>query len=150
MSIVSFDHIIKFFTGDQMPDAEESKKLFEEALLLTLSRATSADSNINPVEVETVQAIFKEFSGNDIAESEVRIAAISDLYDEATLEKYLANVSQKINPTQGLQIAQSLAKLIKADSNVSPFEVDFYNGVVAALKVTPARLMGLEEDPIKR
>ena len=149
MSIVSFSHIVKFFTGDQMPSAEESQKLFEEALLLTLSRATSADSNINPVEVATVQKIFAEFAGHDVEESEVRIAAISDLYDEATLEGYLSNVSRKISDSQRLQIAKSLAKLVKADDNVSPFEVAFYNSVVDALRVTPAQLMGLVEDPIK-
>ncbi len=149
MSIVSFSHIVKFFTGDHMPSAEESQKLFEEALLLTLSRATSADSNINPVEVETVQSIFAEYAGHDVEEKDVRIAAISDLYDEATLEGYISNVSYKIRPGQRLIIAQSLAKLIKADDNVSPFEVAFYNGVVNALRVTPAELMGLQEDPIK-
>lgn len=144
MAIVSFSHIIEFFSGgDKQPDESQQRNLMEEALLLTLSRATNADSNINPVEVEQVQEIFREVVGTEVSAKDVRVAAISELYKEATLEKYLAKVSGKMSAADRQTIAKSLARVIKVDDKVSPFEVEFFNGVVDALGLSPAETSGL-------
>jgi len=147
MGIESFSHIIEFFSGgDKKPDAEEKRSLVEEALLMTLSRATNADSNINPVEVETVQNIFRETIGTEVSIKDIRVAAISDLYKEATLERYLAKMSSKMELTDRQMIIKSLARVIKVDGKVSPFEVDFFNGVVKAFGLTAAETHGLEDN----
>lgn len=147
MGIESFSHIIEFFSGgDKQPDEAQKRSLVEEALLMTLSRATNADSNINPVEVETVQNIFKETVGTEVTAKDVRVAAISDLYKEATLERYLSKVSGKITDNDRQLIIKALARVIKVDGKISPFEVDFFNGVVKALGLTPAQTHGLEDE----
>jgi uncharacterized tellurite resistance protein B-like protein len=147
MGIESFSHIIEFFGGgDKQPSETQKKSLVEEALLLTLSRATVADSNINPVEVEIVQDIFREVIGTEVSTKDIRVAAISDLYKEATLERYLSKVSSKISPEDSQMIVKSLARVIKVDGKVSPFEVDFFNGVVKALGLSPAQTHGLEDE----
>lgn len=144
MGIVSFDHIIEFLSGgDSVLDVSKKKNLVEEVLLLTLARATCADSNIGSIEVETVQKIFKEVVGTEVTHKEIRVAAISDLYKEATLEKYLAKASSKIELVDRQMIVKSLARVIKADDKVSPFEVDFFNGVVSALGMSAAQVKGL-------
>jgi len=143
MGIESFSHIIEFFSGNTSPDENQKRSLVEEALLLTLSRATNADSNINPVEVETVQTIFREAVGTEVSTKDIRVAAISDLYKEATLERYLSKMSGKMGPEDRQLIVTSLARVIKVDDKVSPFEVDFFNGVVKALGLTPAETSGL-------
>jgi len=145
MGIESFSHIIEFFSGgDKTPDAEQKRSLVEEALLLTLARATNADSNIHPVEVETVRKIFREAVGTEVSSKDVRVAAISDLYKEATLERYLSKVSSKMEPADLKMIVSSLAHVIKVDEKISPFEVDFFNGVVKALGLTAAQTTGLD------
>jgi uncharacterized tellurite resistance protein B-like protein len=147
MGIESFSHIIEFFSGgDKQPDEAQKRNLVEEALLLTLSRATNADSNINPVEVETVQQIFRETVGTEVSTKDIRVAAISELYKEATLEKYLAKVTGKISASDRQMIAKSLARVIKVDDKISPFEVEFFNGVVSALGLSPAETSGLVEE----
>lgn len=150
MAITSFSHVVNFFTGgDTDMSADDQKALMEEALLLTLSRATSADCNIDSVEVETVRTIMKEVTGSDIAPQDIRVAAISDLYKEASLERYLGKIKNKLSVSDRQTIASSLGRLINVDGNVSPFEVDFFNSVAAALALTPAELAGLSEDPIR-
>ena len=150
MGIETLSNIAKFFTGgDRMPDPEQKKKLVEEALLMTLSRATNADSNIGALEVETVQKIFLEVAGKEVSCKDIRVAAISDLYKEATLNKYLSNVRGKFDVADRQMIVRSLAYLIKVDGKVSPFEVEFFNGVVTAFGLTPAEVTGLDEDDIK-
>jgi len=147
MSIESFSHIMDLFSGgNNQPDAATQRSLVEEALLMTLSRATNADSNINSVEVESVQEIFRDVVGTEVSCKDIRVAAISDLYKEATLEKYLSKVSSKITADDRKMIVQALARVIKVDGKISPFEVEFFNGVVKALGLTPAQTTGLEGD----
>ena len=151
MSISSLSHILEFFRlGDKELSAEDKKMLVEEVLLMTLARATSADHNIDPVEVEVAQGVIKEATGSDISAQDIRIAAISDLYKEATIEKYLSKISSKIDLADRQLVVNSLAQLIRVDGKVSPFEIDFFNSVVDALGLTPAQMAGLEESTITR
>ena len=139
-----------FKLGDKELSADEKKELVEEVLLMTLARATSADCNIDSVEVESVQAIIKEATGSDVSAQDIRIAAISDLFKEASLKRYLQKVSSRIEVEDRQLVVSSLGKLIKVDGKVSPFEVDFFNEVVEALGLTPAELAGLAGDTITR
>lgn len=151
MSISNLSRIMEMFNlGDKELSADEKKELVEEVLLMTLARATSADCNIDSVEVESVQGIIKEATGSDISEQDIRIAAISDLFKEASLKRYLQKVGGRIDVADRQLVVSSLGKLIKVDGKVSPFEVDFFNEVVEALGLTPAELAGLAGDPITR
>ena len=144
MGLVDFDQIMEIFGGSSsVPDAETKKSLLEEVLLLTLSRATTADSNIDAVEVETVQKIILEMVGTEVSCKDIRVAAISDLYKEATLERYLSKVAGKLELADKQVVVESLSKVIKVDEKISPFEVEFFNDVATALGLTPAQLTGL-------
>ena len=54
MGIANLSHVLKIFSGSDL-NAEEESVLFGEVLLMTLARASSADANTHPVEVETVR-----------------------------------------------------------------------------------------------
>lgn len=150
MAIANLSNILEFFRGgDKEMSAEEKKDLVNEVLLMTLSRATSADCNIDSVEVETVRSIIQETTGTDVSPADVRTAAISDLYKEASLNRYLQKIRGKLDVEDRQLVAKALGQLIKVDGKVSPFEVDFFNGVVEALALTPAQMAGLSEDTIK-
>lgn len=151
MSISKLSRIMEMFRfGDKELSADEKKELVEEVLLMTLARATSADCNIDSVEVASVQKIIKEATGSDVSEQDIRIAAISDLFKEASLKRYLSKIRSRIDVADRQLVVSSLGKLIKVDGKVSPFEVEFFNEVVEALGLTPAELAGLAEDTIRR
>lgn len=151
MSISNLSRIMEMFNlGDKELSAEEKKELVEEVLLMTLARATSADCNIDSVEVESVQMIIKEATGSEVSAQDIRIAAISDLFKEASLKRYLQKVGPRMDVEDRQLVVSSLGKLIKVDGKVSPFEVDFFNEVVEALGLTPAELAGLAGDTITR
>ncbi len=151
MSISNLSHILEMFRfGDKELSADDKRELVEEVLLMTLARATSADCNIDSVEVASVQAIIKEATGSEVSEQDIRIAAISDLFKEASLKRYLSKVRSKIDVSERQLVVSSLGKLIKVDGKVSPFEVEFFNEVVEALGLTPAEMAGLAGDTITR
>ena len=123
------------------PDAQN--ELYKETMLMTLARAADADINIQNVEVERVQHLLKEHTGEDFSATDIRLAARDELYAQATLQKYLTSVRKKLSDKQRGEIIRTLADVFRSDAVVSPLEVDFFNGIADSLQVTPAQIAGL-------
>jgi uncharacterized tellurite resistance protein B-like protein len=142
MSIADLSTVLSIFRGSE-PDPEAQKELFKEVLLMTLARASSSDSNIHEIEVESIQGILQRETGDEFSIADVRKAARSDLYEKVPLSKYLSSASKKLTSEDRLRVIQTLAEVIKSDTKVSVLEIDFFNSVANALKATPAELIGL-------
>jgi uncharacterized tellurite resistance protein B-like protein len=142
MAIADLSSVLKIFGGSE-PTEEERQALFREVLLMTLSRATSADANIDTAEVDTVQTILKKTLGDDIDAAEIRVAAKSEIYERAPLPDYLASVAKKLDSAERVAIAEALAEVIRSDCRISEREVNFFDMVAKALKITPAELAGI-------
>lgn len=142
MAIADLKNVLKLFGGSEITQEYENQ-LFEEVLLMTLARAADADINIQNVEVERVQGILKQHTGKDFSSADVRVAARSELYAEATLVKYLHGAVKKLSDEHRAEVVGALTEVFRSDSSVSALEVDFFNNVVGALNVTPAQIAGL-------
>lgn len=142
MGIADLSNVMSIFRGGE-PDPEKQKELFKEVLLMTLARASASDSNIQSIEVKSIQGILKRETGEEFSVADVRKAARSDLYEDVPLVKYLASASKKLAPADRVKIMQTLAEVIKSDTEISVLEVDFFNSIAIALKATPAELMGI-------
>jgi len=142
MSIADLSNVLSIFGGSE-PDPEAQKELFKEVLLMTLARASSSDANIHAIEVESIQGILQRETGDDISVADVRKAARSDLYEKVPLRKYLASASKKLSSEDRVRVIQTLAEVIRSDTEISVLEVDFFNSIAEALKATPAELIGL-------
>jgi uncharacterized tellurite resistance protein B-like protein len=142
MAIADLKNVLNIFGGTDISEDQESE-LFKEVLLMTLARAADADINIQTVEVERIQTILKQRTGDDFSSADIRVAARSELYAEATLRKYLGSVRKKMSDAHRAEIIQALADVFRSDSNVSVLEVDFFDRVATALQVTPSQIAGL-------
>lgn len=145
MAIADLLNIGKLFGGEKITEAEK-KNLLKEVLLLTLSRASIADSNIKPIEVSVIQNTLQSVSGEAFTEQQIRVAAHSELYETKALDALLAQVAGTLSEQDRVLIATSLAALIKSDEKVTYQEVEFFNRMVSALKLTSASLVGLIAD----
>jgi len=142
MSIADLSNVLSIFGGSE-PDPEKQKELFKEVLLMTLARASSSDSNIQQIEVESIQGILQKETGEEFSVADIRKAARSDLYETVPLRKYLSSASRKLKSEDRVTVIQTLAEVIRSDTEVSVLEIDFFNSVAEALKATPAELIGL-------
>lgn len=142
MAIADLKGVLKIFGGSDCTDAERAD-LYKEVLLMTLARAADADINIQQSEVDRISQILKQHTGEDFSGGDIRLAARDDLYAEATLRKYLRTVRGKLTTEHRVDIVHALADVFRSDENVSVLEVDFFNGVSDALRVTPAQIAGL-------
>ena len=145
MSIASLGGVLKIFGGSE-PSPEEQAQLAKEVMLMTLARATAADTNIKSIEVEKVREVLSAHTGEDFSPADVRVAANSAIYEKAPLDKYLSTSAKKLRDEDRVSIAQALAEVVNADGRVSSREIEFFNKCVTALALTPAQLMGLIEE----
>jgi len=142
MAIADLKNVLNIFGGSEI-SAEAQDELFKEVLLMTLARAADADINIQAVEVDRIRDILKQHTGEDFSTADIRVAARSELYAEATLVKYLNSVSGKLSAAHRAETVQALADVFRSDATVSVLEIEFFDKVVESLKVTPAQVAGL-------
>jgi uncharacterized tellurite resistance protein B-like protein len=142
MSRADFKSILRFLAGGE-PSPQERAELFREAALMALARATNADTHIKPIEVETVQRILKEVTGDDFATSEIQVAAKSAVFETKPLDRYLSGIGRKLDSKQRSTLVCALAEVIRSDDRISHFETDYYDMVAKALGASPSEIAGL-------
>ena len=147
MAIADLSNVLNIFGGSDIDESAQNQ-LFKETLLMTLARAADADINIQNVEVERIQQLLKEHTGEEFSAADIRVAAREELYAQASLQKYLASVRKKLTDDQRSEIICTLGDVFRSDDVVSVLEIDFCNGVAEALQVTAAQVAGLTADDV--
>jgi uncharacterized tellurite resistance protein B-like protein len=142
MGIADLSNVLNIFSSSSLSE-EKQKGLFREVLLLTLARASMADANVHPVEIETIQQIIRRETGEELTEADIRRATRPELYESVNLRKYLRSVQRQLKAEDRITIVKALADVIKSDTQISVLEIDFFNRVADALRITPAALIGL-------
>ncbi len=142
MAISDLKNVLQIFGGSDVSE-DQQNELFKEVLLMTLARAADADINIQTVEVEKIQTILKEHTGEDFSSADIRVAARAELYAESTLRKYLGSVRKKMSDLHRAETIQALADVFRSDKNISVLEIEFFDRVATALQVTPSQIAGL-------
>lgn len=134
-----------FRSGKSSPGHSDGTEvnLVHDTLFRTLSRLSSADTNIKNVEVETIAELYENLTGNAVSTSDIRVAARGDLYEDGSFMKYLAGIEGDIERDGKRLIMDAMCTVVRADGSVSPLEIDFFNDVARALKVDPADLKDL-------
>ncbi len=142
MAIADLSSSLKIF-GESSPSEEKQKELYREVLLITLARASRSDANIHPVEIETIQQIMQEETGQELTEADIRKAARPELYESMNLRTYLRSVQHQLKVEHRIKIVQALAHVIKSGTPISVLEIDFFNRVADGLRITLAGQLGL-------
>ncbi|MFT6435399.1 MAG: putative tellurite resistance protein B-like protein [Candidatus Azotimanducaceae bacterium] len=145
MATFDLDNILKIFSG-AVPSAAALARLRNDVMFMTLARATSADTNIQNIEVERVITVLKTHTGNDYSAADIRVAAQSAIFESVSLQRYLTASAKKITWQDRLAIVHALVDIIQSDGRTSDTEITYINDVVAALKLTPAQLLGLNAE----
>ena len=135
--------IVQKVFGDSSASEKNQDELYKEVLLMTLAQASKSDANIHPLEIETIQQIMRRETGQDLTEADIRKASLSDMYESANLRKYLRRVQGQLNAENKITILRALVDVIKSDTEINVLEIDFFNRVADALRITPAEQFGL-------
>ena len=142
MAIGVLNTVLKIFGGSSASE-ENQKELYRDVLLVTLALASKSDANIHPMEIETIQQIMQRETGQELTEADIRVTARPHLNESAKLRKYLRRVRRQLTLEDRTKVVQALADVIKSDTQINVLEIDFFNRVVDALRITPAEQLGL-------
>ena len=142
MAIGVLNTVLKIFGGSSASE-ENQKELYRDVLLVTLALASRSDANIHPMEIETIQQIMQRETGQKLTEADIRVTARPHLNESAKLRKYLRRVGRQLTLEDRTKVVQALADVIKSDTQINVLEIDFFNRVVDALRITPAEQLGL-------
>ena len=142
MDFGNFSSVLNIFGGSSA-SKEIQDELYKEVLLVTLAQASKADANIHPLEIETIQQIMRRETGQDLTEADIRKASWSDTYGPANLRKFLRRVQSQLSTQNKTTILLALVDVIKSDTKINVLEIDFFNRVVEALRITPAQQLRL-------
>lgn len=135
----------KIFNGAE-PSASELAQLRKDVMFMALARATSADTNIQSIEVERVIEVLKRHTDNDYSAADIRVAAQSAIFEKVSLQRYLTASAKKIAWQDRVATVNALIDVIQSDGRTSYMEITYFNDVVTALQLTPAQLVGLEAE----
>ena len=135
MAVADLSIFLKIFS-ESSPSEEKQKELYSEALLMTLAQASSSDANIHPAEIETIQQIMRRETSQELTEADIRKAARPERYQSVKLRKYLRSVHRQLKAEDRSKIVQAVAEVIKSDKKINVLEIDFFNRVVVALRMT--------------
>lgn len=122
---------------------ETQDDVYKEVLLMTLAQASKADANIHPLEIETIKQIMRRETGQDLTEADIRKASRADINGSANLRKYLRRVQGQLNAENKTAILRAMVDVTKSDIEINVLEIDYFNRVVDALRMTPAEQFGL-------
>ncbi len=142
MAFGEIGSVLKSLVGS-LANEETQDDIYEEVLLMTLAQASKADANIHPLEIKTIQQIMRRETGQDLTEADIRKVTRTDMNESAHLRKYLRRVQGQLNVRNKTAILQALVDVIKSDAEINVLEIDFFNRVVDALRMTPAEQFGL-------
>ena len=134
-----FNPVSKFI--NRLFNEKSKEQIKREVFLLTLSRTTSADTNIRHVELEKVQELLKKYLGQEYSESEVRVAAMSRGFEKEPLHRFVAKASKVLSEEDRLQLAFGMMDIMKSDGRVGNLERKHYNRMIESLRLTPSSLM---------
>ncbi len=143
MAFGNLRDVLKIFGGSSTSEKTRDE-FYKEVLMMTLAEASRADANVHPLEIETIQQIMQRETGQDLTEADIRVASRSDIYRSASLLKYLRRARVQLNAENKATILQALIDVIKSDTKVNVLEIDFFNRVIKALRMSPAEQQGLK------
>ncbi len=142
MAFGNLNGVLNIFGGSSTSEKTQDE-LYKEVLMMSLAEACRADANIHPLEIQAIQKIMRRETGQDLSEADIRVASRSDIYNSANLRKYLRRARVQLNAENKVTILQALVDVIKSDTKINVLEIDFFNRVVDALRITPAEQHGL-------
>jgi hypothetical protein len=122
----------------------DEREWFRELLYLILTKAARVDLHADESEVSTIKRIMKEYTGEDYDEGDIRAEAIAQSRENSL--RPVAKLGSRLPETYCVLAIQALEEVMRADDNVSYAEIDYFNAVASAMRLSFADVAGLIQD----
>ena len=106
-----------------------------------LATATRVDLHTHESEVESIQKVYQEYTGDMVSVADIRVAAIVGVREEGL--KPVAKNAGKLSAEHRRLMIQGLRAVLLADDALRSTEIEYFNLVSKMLDVTHADAAGL-------
>ena len=142
MALVNLENLKSLMCTESSSDGE--RETFKTLLFTILSKASRVDLHTDSSEVEAIQKIMLEYTGETYEAGTIRAEAIEQSQEESL--RPVAKAAAKL--PEGLRVLaiDALANVMKADDQISYAEIDYFNAVAGAMRLSFADVAGLLKD----
>ena len=139
MALVNLENLKSLMCAESSSDSE--RETFKTLLFTILSKASRVDLHTDSSEVEAIQKIMLEYTGETYEAGTIRAEAIEQSQEESL--RPVAKAATKL--PEGLRVLaiDALASVMKADDQISYAEIDYFNAVAGAMRLSFADVAGL-------
>ena len=142
MALVNLENLKSLMCTESSSDSE--RETFKTLLFTILSKASRVDLHTDSSEVEAIQKIMLEYTGETYEAGTIRAEAIEQSQEESL--RPVAKAASKL--PEGLRVLaiDALASVMRADDQISYAEIDYFNAVAGAMRLRFADVAGLLND----
>ena len=126
---------------DYLFTQKTKEQIRDELFLLVLSRTTSADTNIRPVEIKKVKTLLKDHLGKEYTDAQIRVAAQSKRFEKEPLHRFVGKAAKLISENDRVSLAFGMMDIMKSDDRIGALERKHFNRMIKALGLSPSSLI---------
>ena len=126
---------------DYLFTQKTKEQIRNELFLLVLSRTTSADTNIRPVEIKKVKTLLKDHLGKEYTDAQIRVAAQSKRFEKEPLHRFVGKAAKLISENDRVSLAFGMMDIMKSDDRIGALERKHFNRMIKALGLSPSSLI---------
>jgi len=142
MALVNLQSLKSLMTSTA--SADDERENYKTLLFTILTKASRVDLHTDGSEVELIQKIMLEYTGETYDAGSIRAEAIAQSQDESL--RPVAKLAAKLPESMRVLAIDALASVMRADDQISYAEIDYFNAVAGAMRLSFADVAGLLKD----
>lgn len=124
--------------------AADERETFKQLLFKILTKAARVDLHTEGAEVAMIQRIMLAYTGEEYDAGTIRAEALAQSQEDSL--RPVARLAAKLPESFCVLAIVALEEVMRADENVSYAEIDYFNAVAAAMRLSFADVAGLVKD----
>ena len=119
----------------------DEREVFKELLYAILCKAARVDLHADTTEVDMIAKIMLEYTGEEYDSAAIRTEISAKSRDDSL--RPVAQLASKLSEEMRVLAIVALEQVMRADETVSYAEIDYFNAVAAAMRLSFADVAGL-------
>jgi uncharacterized tellurite resistance protein B-like protein len=142
MALVDLEKIKAQLTST--PSEGDQREVFRELLFKILTKAARVDLHTADAEITMIQRIMKSYTGEEYAAAAIRTESIAQSQESSL--RPVARLAAKLPESFRVLAIVALEEVMRSDERLSYSEIDYFNAVAGAMRLSFADVAGLVAD----
>lgn len=142
MALVDLQKLKSLVTAGS--SAHDESERFKQLLFMILTKAARVDLHTDAAEVDLIQKIMLEYTGEAYEAATIRAEATAQSQENSL--RPISKLASTLPENLRVLAVSALKEVMGADERVSYAEIDYFNAVAGAMRLSFADVAGLLQD----